>query len=122
MCSKRWANRGARRRARGEASGWGARSSRDSWRSRLVLLTGAGLLGRSLLRVLSVDPGFRTDHIVTVGMALTFAGSETSEFSSSFAAQEKSRAERVRFLSELLEQLRQIPGVQDVGGTSGLAA
>ena len=86
----------------------------------LVLLTGAGLLGRSLLRVLSVDPGFRTNHIVTVGMALTFAGSETSEFSSSFPAQEKSRAERVRFLSELLEQLRQIPGVQDVGGTSGL--
>ncbi len=29
----------------------------------LALLTGAGLLGRSLLRVLSVDPGFRTDHI-----------------------------------------------------------
>ncbi len=86
----------------------------------LVLLTGAGLLGRSLLRVLSVDPGFRTDHIVTVGMALTFAGSETSEFSSSFAAQEKSRAERVRFLSELLGQLRQIPGAQEVGGTSGL--
>ena len=67
----------------------------------LVLLTGAALLGRSLLRVLSVDPGFRTDHIVTVGMALTFAGSATSEFSSSFAAQEKSRAERVRFLGEL---------------------
>ena len=86
----------------------------------LVLLTGAGLLGRSLLRVLSVDPGFRTDHIVTVGMALTFAGSETSQFSSSFAEQEKSRAGRVRFLSDLLGQLRQIPGVQEVGGVSGL--
>ena len=38
----------------------------------IVLLTGAGLLGRSLLRVLAIDPGFRTEHIVTMGMALPF--------------------------------------------------
>ena len=36
----------------------------------LALLTGAGLLGRSLLRVLSVDPGFRTDNIVTMDLEL----------------------------------------------------
>ncbi len=39
----------------------------------LVLLTGAGLLGRSLLRVLATDPGFHTEHIVTVDLALSFA-------------------------------------------------
>jgi putative ABC transport system permease protein len=90
----------------------------------LVLLTGAGLLGRSLLHVLSVDPGFRTENIVTMNLALSFAGTETSEFSSSFSAGERPRRERVRFLNELMEQLGQIPGVQQVGGlplTSTLA-
>jgi predicted permease len=86
----------------------------------LVLLTGAGLLGRSLLHVLSVDPGFRTENIVTMNLALSFAGTETSEFSSSFTAGERPRRERVRFLNELIERLRQIPGVQQVGGTGGL--
>ena len=73
----------------------------------LVLLTGAGLLGRSLLHVLSVDPGFRTEHVVTVNLALSFAGNDT-------------RRERVQFLSELMARLRQIPGVQGVGGTGTL--
>jgi len=80
----------------------------------LVLLTGAGLLGRSLLQVLSIDPGFRTDHIVTVDLAL------------SFAHEDAARA-RAQFLSELLARLSRIPGVEDAGGaatlplTSGLA-
>ncbi len=73
----------------------------------LVLLTGAGLLGRSLLHVLSVDPGFRTDHIVTVNLALSFAGGDA-------------RRGRAQFLSQLLAQLRQIPGVQEAGGTGEL--
>ena len=34
----------------------------------LTLLTGAGLLGRSMLRVLSIDPGFETEHIVTLNV------------------------------------------------------
>ena len=36
----------------------------------LTLLTGAGLLGRSMLRVLSIDPGFETEHIVTLDLKL----------------------------------------------------
>ena len=36
----------------------------------LALLTGAGLLGRSLLQVLSVDPGFRTDDVVAMDLEL----------------------------------------------------
>jgi putative ABC transport system permease protein len=73
----------------------------------LVLLTGAGLLGRSLLHVLSVDPGFRTENIVTMDLALPFVDKDTMRV-------------RAQFLSELLSRLRQIPGVQQVGGTGTL--
>jgi putative ABC transport system permease protein len=74
----------------------------------LVLLVGAGLLGRSLLRVLSVDPGFRTERILAVNLALPSAD------------QEAEKVHRLQFLTELLSQLRALPGVQEVGGTSGL--
>jgi predicted permease len=73
----------------------------------LVLLTGAGLLGRSLLHVLSVDPGFRTENIVTMDLALPPVDKDTSRI-------------RTQFLSELLTRLRQIPGVHEVGGVGTL--
>jgi predicted permease len=73
----------------------------------LVLLTGAGLLGRSLLHILDVDPGFRTEHVMTLDLALP-------------NATENQTKTRVQFLNALLEQLRQIPGVLDVGGTGSL--
>ena len=38
----------------------------------VVLLIGATLLGRSLLQVLSVDPGFRTEGIVAIDLALPY--------------------------------------------------
>ena len=74
----------------------------------LVLLAGAALLGRSLLRVLSVDPGFRTDHIVTVDLALPNVEKDAD------------KTRRVQFLNDLMAQLGAIPGVQEVGGTSDL--
>jgi putative ABC transport system permease protein len=74
----------------------------------MVLLIGAGLLGRSLLRVLSVNPGFRTEHIVTVDLAL----------SSVYEPETKLR--RVQFINELFSRLRALPGVEEVGGTDSL--
>ena len=74
----------------------------------LVLLTGAGLLGRSLLRVLATDPGFHTEHIITVDLAL------------SFAAKDADKTQRIQFLVQLLGQMRAIPGVLEVGGTGHL--
>ena len=74
----------------------------------LVLLVGAGLLARSLLRVLSVDPGFRTEHILTMDLALSGAYDEAA------------KVPRVQFLNALFAQLRTIPGVQEVGGTGRL--
>jgi ABC-type antimicrobial peptide transport system permease subunit len=74
----------------------------------MTLLIGAGLLGRSLMRVLSVDPGFRTEHVVTIDLALPSAA----------APELKTR--RVQFLNELFSRLGALPGVQDVGGTNAL--
>ena len=106
--------RAVRRPVRGAASELGRAIIVGQLAITLVLLTGAGLLGRSLLHVLSVDPGFRTENIVTVDLALPFVDKDAG-------------TARAQFLSELLSRFRQIPGVQEAGGagtlplTSGLA-
>lgn len=74
----------------------------------MTLLIGSGLLGRSLMRVLSVDPGFHTEHVVTIDLALP----------SAFASEMKVR--RVQFLNDLFSRLRALPGVEEVGGTNAL--
>jgi len=74
----------------------------------VVLLAGAGLLGRSLLRVLAVDPGFRTEHILTIDLAMPFP-EKTAEV-----------VNRVTFLNELFSRLRAVPSVREVGGVNGL--
>jgi putative ABC transport system permease protein len=77
----------------------------------LVLLVGAGLLGRSLLRVLAVEPGFRTDHVLTLDLTLPGVATPAE------------RAARVRFLDELSVRLRRLPAVEEVGvGTLPLAS
>jgi putative ABC transport system permease protein len=70
----------------------------------LVLLTGAGLMGRSLLGLLSVDPGFRTDRSVVMYLSHTYPEDEAA------------RARLVSFHEQLGERLRSIPGVEQVGG------
>ena len=74
----------------------------------LVLVVGAGLLGRSLMKVLEVDPGFRVEKIVTMDVSLPWVEDP------------KSRAGQAAFYANLINGLRQIPGVQNVGATSGL--
>jgi putative ABC transport system permease protein len=73
----------------------------------LTLLIGAGLLGRSMLRVLSVHPGFQTEHAAALDLKLPDleAGME---------------AQRVQFLDRLISRLETLPGVQAVGGTDAL--
>ena len=82
----------------------------------LVLLTGAGLLGRSLLRVLSVDPGFRTQNIIT--METEVPGTVPTDIPSTIKSLADTRP--ASFMSDLFERLREIPGVQNVGGISAL--
>ena len=74
----------------------------------LVLVVGAGLFGRSLMKVLEVNPGFRVDKIVTMDVSLPWVDDP------------KAKAGQAIFFSNLIDGLKQIPGVRKVGATSGL--
>jgi putative ABC transport system permease protein len=74
----------------------------------LVLVVGAGLFGRSLMKVLEVNPGFRVDKIVTMDVSLPWVDDP------------KAKAGQGVFFSNLIDRLKQIPGVRKVGATSGL--
>jgi predicted permease len=74
----------------------------------LILLVGAGLFGRSLMKALQVDPGFRVEQIVTMDVSLPWTGDP------------RVKAWQAGFYANLLERLRGIPGVESVGATSGL--
>jgi putative ABC transport system permease protein len=74
----------------------------------LVLVVGAGLLGRSLMKVLEVNPGFRVDEIVAMDVSLPWVEDP------------KAKAGQAIFFSNLIDRLKQIPGVRKVGATSAL--
>jgi putative ABC transport system permease protein len=72
----------------------------------LVLLTGAGLLVRSFVRLTSVDPGFAARHVVAVQV---------------FAGDRNDTPDRARsFFSTTLERVRAIPGVEAAGAVSAM--
>ncbi|MDE3136067.1 MAG: ABC transporter permease [Acidobacteriota bacterium] len=83
----------------------------------LVLLIGAGLLGRSFFRLLSVDPGFRTRDIVT--MDLLGVGPNV-DLQNLQPAGRAALANETQFLSTLLNRLRAVQGVEQAGGINGL--
>jgi putative ABC transport system permease protein len=74
----------------------------------LVLVIGAGLLARSLVKVLEVNPGFRVDKIVTMDVSLPWVEDP------------QAKAGQAIFFSNLIDRLKQIPGVRKVGAASGL--
>jgi len=71
----------------------------------LVLLIGAGLLIKSFARLNEVDPGFRTEGVLTFQVTLTG---------------EKSSPQKVNFIEQILERLRALPGVQAAAATDSL--
>jgi predicted permease len=73
----------------------------------VVLLVSAGLLGKSLYRLLHVEVGFQSDHLATTTVAL----SDTTY------AKEPQQVAAAR---EIVERVRSLPGVQSVGLTSML--
>ena len=78
----------------------------------LALLVGAGLLGRSLLRVLSVDPGFRTEHVLTMGLDMPWGPAWSQETGA--------KGKQAARFAELFTRLRQIPGVAEVGAATDI--
>jgi putative ABC transport system permease protein len=73
----------------------------------LMLLTGAGLMIRTLQELAHVDTGFRADHLLTVRASL--AGPHWDP-----------QPTRAAFFVDLLPRLAAIPGVQSAGISSGL--
>ena len=82
----------------------------------LVLVIGAGLLGRSLLKVLEVDPGFRVEKIVAMDVSLPLAEGSQAQW----ADDAKTKSAQGIFFSNLIDRLKQIPGVRSVGAASAL--
>jgi putative ABC transport system permease protein len=65
----------------------------------LVLLVGAGLLIRSFLRLQAVNPGFNPTNVLTMQIDLT-------------GPKYKTGAQVIAFNNQLLQRLKQVPGVQ----------
>jgi predicted permease len=73
----------------------------------LILLTTSGLLLRSFSNMSAADLGFRPDHVTTASYSLP-------------QKQYSKQAQIDTFNRQLVQQLRQLPGVQSVGLTSTL--
>ena len=77
----------------------------------LVSLARAGLLGRSLLRVLSVDPGFRTANIVSMELEVPQPPVETNFYAARCRPCYRQRP--ARFMETLIGRLRALPGIEE---------
>ncbi len=73
----------------------------------VVLLVGAGLLGKSFYRLLHVDFGFDARHLATLQMVAPDASYPKSE-------------QKVALLRDVARRLSALPGVESVGFTSDL--
>lgn len=73
----------------------------------LLLLAGAGLLGKSFLAILDVNPGFRASQVLTAGLSLS-------------ASKYKTTQQAADFHDRLLARALALPGVRSAGLTDVL--
>lgn len=71
----------------------------------IVVLVGAGLLVRSFVRVLSIDPGIRVDRVLTLSVSLP-------------DAKYSDPRRRTDFFKQLIERTAALPGVESSGFVS----
>jgi putative ABC transport system permease protein len=72
-----------------------------------VLMSGAGLLVRSLSRLVNVDPGFTAEGVATMGISLSGPKYETPP-------------PRIAFFNRLVDEIAALPGVEAAGAVSSL--
>jgi putative ABC transport system permease protein len=72
-----------------------------------MLLIGAGLTIRSLMKLTGVDPGFSTDHVLAMQLDMNFSKYTTD-------------AQRAAFLDRVAMRLQQVPGVTAAGAVGAL--
>ena len=73
----------------------------------VVLMTGAGLLTRSLWKVMTVDPGFNPERLITADLSLA-------------EEQHLNAQQELSFYGKLLDEVRSLPDVTSAGFTSNL--
>jgi putative ABC transport system permease protein len=73
----------------------------------LALVCGAGLLIKSFLRLQQVDPGFEPEGVLTMRVELS-------------RARYPEQAAMLKFFRDLLDRVREMPGVESAGAISGL--
>src|SRR5262245_30115784 len=98
---------------RGRAAGASARSHRlrrglmvVEVALALVLLTGAGLMIRTVVKLMHVDTGFRTDHLLTLQL--------------SHRGEQWTSQKRIAFLDDALSRVRALPGVTNAAAALSL--
>jgi putative ABC transport system permease protein len=79
----------------------------------LVILVGAGLLGRSFLRLISTSPGFNQQNLITMEFS-----PPTPQWQEAMTA--SAMARQIRLMDDVLVRLGAIPGAETVGLTGAL--
>ncbi len=74
----------------------------------LVILAGAGLLGRSFLRLISTSPGFNPQNLITMEFSVPTPNWQEG-------MQQAALLRQVHLLDDIVTRLRAIPGAQTVG-------
>ncbi|HZZ20927.1 MAG TPA: ADOP family duplicated permease [Opitutaceae bacterium] len=103
---------GLQSEGRGGTSGKAAQSLRSIFivaqvALAFILLSGAGLLGLSLKKVMETPPGFRADNILTASIGLPWKAYPDHD-------------SHVRFIKKLLPAMRALPGVTGVAINDGI--